>query len=95
MNLAWLLAEIAVAAAFTVLWQRRRGAPADRPRVSERTGNAIKRIEAYSFPVLGAVLVIGALVFWEPWISLGGIAIGALFLVTGASSLREVRRREN
>ena len=93
MNLSWLLAVIAVAAAFTVLWRRRRAAYAERPLLSERTGDLVKRIEAYSFPVLGVVLVIGALVFWERWISLGGIAIGALFLVTGASSLREVRRR--
>ena len=53
----------------------------------------MKVVEAYSFPVLGAILVIGALVYWEPWLSMGGLAIGGLFLFAGLSSLREVRRR--
>jgi hypothetical protein len=94
MNLGWLAAVLAVAAVFTMIWRRRRGMLGPQaPGMSERTGGVIKQVEAYSFPVLGAALVIGALVFWETWISLGGIAIGLLFLVTGASSFREVRRR--
>jgi hypothetical protein len=93
MNAGWLVAVIAVAAVFTVLWRRRRGLPRGSRVFADRPGGVIKRVEAYSFPVLGALLVVGALVFWETWVSLGGIAIGLLFLVTGASALRDVRRR--
>ena len=95
MNVGWLIAVIVVVAGAAAVWRRRRmlSSPGGRPRVSERRRTAVKRVEAYSFPVLGVVLVIGALVYWERWVSLAGLAIGALFLVTGLISFRETRRR--
>jgi hypothetical protein len=92
MNVGWLIPVLAVAAVFTLIWRRRRGVPRGTQVFADSTG-VVKRVEAYSFPVLGAVLVVGALVFWETWVSLAGLAIGALFLVTGAISFREMRRR--
>jgi hypothetical protein len=95
MNVGWLIAVMLVTAVVTAVWRRKRllGSPGGERRVSEPTGGMVKRIEAYSFPVVGAALVIGALVYWDTWISVAGLAIGALFLLTGAHSLREVRRR--
>jgi len=96
MNVGWLIAVIVVAAAATAVWRRRRflSSPGGQPRVSARKAGMVKRVEAYSFPLLGLVLVIGALAFWELWVSLAGLAIGALFLVTGAISLRDLRGRQ-
>ena len=92
MNAGWLIPVLAVAAVFTLIWRRRRGVPAGRQVFADRTG-VVKRIEAYSFPVVGAVLVVGAIVFWETWVSVAGLAIGALFLVTGAISFRDMPGR--
>ena len=95
MNVGWLIAVIVAAAAVTAVWRRRRmlKSPGGQPRRGGRRSSMAKRVEAYSFPVLGLVLVIGALVYWELWVSLAGLAIGALFLVTGAISFRDMRRR--
>jgi hypothetical protein len=93
MNAGWLAVVLVVAAVVTVLWRRRRAMPSETHVFAERSGDALKRVEAYSFPVLGAVIAGGALVYWEPWISIAGLAIGALFLFAGLASLRDLRRR--
>ena len=94
MSASLLVGVIVVAAVMTVLWRRRSSVGAGRPRrAAGRREDALKRVEAYSFPVLGAVLVVGALVYWEPWVSIAGLAIGGLFLFAGLASLRELRRR--
>jgi membrane protein implicated in regulation of membrane protease activity len=93
MNAGWLVVLILVVAAVTVAWRRRREPDERRRDAAERRDDAMKRVEAYSFPVLGAVIAGGALVYWEPWVSIAGLAIGALFLFAGLASLRELRRR--
>ena len=93
MNMGWLLAltVVAVVAAAVV---RRAGRAAEQQRApAERRDGPVRRVEAYAFPVLGAVIVLGALVYWDRWVSIAGLAIGALFLVAGLASLRDVRRR--
>ena len=93
MNAAWLVLVLVVAAVVTVAWRRRRTPIARRREVAGRRDEAMKRVEAYSFPVLGAAIAVGALVYWEPWVSIAGLAIGALFLFAGLASLRDLRRR--
>jgi hypothetical protein len=92
MNIGALVVLVVVAAVVTASLRRMR-MPAERRReAAERSSGTTKRIEAYSFPVLGVLIAIGALVYWEPWISIAGLAIGGLFLFAGIASLRDVRR---
>ena len=91
-----LIALLLLAVVLTAIWRRRRAQLEERPRRRVERGHGsgvIQQIEAYSFPVLGAVIVLGALVYWDRWVSIAGLAIGGLFLFAGLASLREVRRR--
>ena len=93
MNAGWLVALILVAAVVTAALRRTR-MPAERRReVAERRDGTMKRSRRTRSRVLGAVIAFGALVYWEPWISIAGLAIGGLFLFAGLASLRDVRRR--
>ena len=93
MNVLALVLLVFVAAGVMAVL-RRRHAPHERRReVAERRDDWMKVVEAYSFPVLGGLIVIGALVYWDPWLSMAGLAIGGLFLFAGLASLREIRRR--
>jgi len=90
------LALLLLAVVLTAMWRRRRATLGERPRprvVRGHGSGVIQQIEAYSFPVLGAVIAVGAVVYWERWVSIVGLAIGGLFLFAGIASLREVRRR--
>jgi len=92
MNLAWLAVIVVVAAVVTVAWRRRRPLGGPRREEPRRREGTVKRIEAYSFPVLGAVIAVAALVYWERWISIVSLAIAALFVFAGVASFRELRR---
>jgi hypothetical protein len=93
MNGAWLVAILLVAAGVTAVWRRRRFASERPAKAADGDGGTVKRVEAYAFPVLGALIAAGALVYWEPWLSIAGLAIGALFLFAGLASYRDLRRR--
>jgi hypothetical protein len=88
-------AIVAVGAAAAVVWRRTRGPNEVRRRTAERRDQSMKRVEAFVFAPLGAVIALLALSAWHPWISPIGVALGGLFLLTGIASLRDVRGRRS